>query len=204
MSQEIEIRKRCICLRNNNEIWITEETYQKIKIAKEGASGSLLINISELDREVNTADIVEICTPDQMEDKRKIGRGEYKCVYNKWHKKRERCFCYKDKMDNFKRQAEITERKEQNKPLTAEQKKRRKKVMKDTRKWLEDKGVIPRKNETNDEEEKFFDKDIKHSKDGICVVCRKVELEKGLASVCGGTCKTERDRNPEKYKKFLK
>ena len=201
MSQEIEIRKRCICLRNNNEIWVSEETYQKIRIAKDGANGSVLIYVSELDRELNTADIVEICTHDQMEDKRKIARGEYKCAYGKWHKKRERCFCYRYKMENLKRQEENIE---QNKPLTEEQKQKRKKVMKDTRKWLEDRVIIKRKNETNDEEEKFFDKDIKHSKDGICIVCRKNELPKGCASVCDGTCKSERDKNPERYKKFLK
>lgn len=149
MSKDIEVQKRCICLRNNNEIWISEDTYQKIKVAKENANGSILLTISELDREINTADIVEICTASQMADKRRIDAGERLCEYNNWHKKRERCDCYKMKMIKIKEQDRIKQEIEDNRPPTDKERKQRKKKADETRKWLENRGVIPKKDESN-------------------------------------------------------
>ena len=142
MSNEIEIKKRCICLRNANEIWVSEKTYQKFKKAKEQAGGNILIYISELDRELNTADIVEICTPSQMDEKRRAERGERKCVYGRWHKRREVCDCYRKiqerKRSEDKREHEI----EENKPITEEQKKSTKKIRDKISEDLRRKGIL--------------------------------------------------------------
>lgn len=142
MSTEIEIQKRCICLRNGNEIWISQETYQKFKKAKEESGGSILIYISELDREINTADIVEICTPSQMDDKRRIERGERKCAYGRWHKKREVCDCFR-RIQEKKREQSIKENEdEMNKPLTEEEKKRSRDIRNKITIDLKKKGII--------------------------------------------------------------
>jgi len=200
MSTEIEIQKRCICLRSGNEIWVSEETYQKFRKAKEEAGGSILIYISELDRELNTADVVEICTPAQMDDKRRIERGERKCVYGKWHKKREVCNCFR----------RIKERKMAEKNREEEANMNKRKMMENIRIDLEKKGIIKPKKKTvqeihqeeTDTEIKFSD-DIKYSKDGKCIVCGK-PLPRNCANVCGGGCASDRDKDPEKYKDKLK
>lgn len=146
MSKEIEIKKRCICIRGGNEIWISEETYQKFRKAKEQAGGNILIYVSELDRELNTADIVEICTPLQMNDKRRIERGERKCSYGQWHKKRERCNCYRKIVEKFENDKLRIKQAEEIKPLTPEQQKSRKKILDDTTEWLKKKGILKSKN----------------------------------------------------------
>ena len=138
----LEIQKRCICLRSGNEIWISEKTYQKIRIVKEKAGGNILIFISELNREVNTADIVEICTPSQMDDKRRIERGERKCSYGQWHKKRERCDCYRKTVEKFENDKLKIKQAEEMKPLTPEQQKSRKKILDDTTEWLKKRGIL--------------------------------------------------------------
>ena len=142
MSNEIEIQKRCICLRNGNEIWVTEETYQKFRKAKEEAGGSILIYISELDRELNTADIVEICTPSQMDEKRRIERGERKCVYGRWHKKREVCDCFRRIQERKKEGERIEQEKEENKPVSDEQRKKNKEIREKIGRDLRRKGII--------------------------------------------------------------
>lgn len=142
MSKEIEIQKRCICLRSGNEIWVSEETYQKFRKAKEQAGGNILIYVSELDRELNTADIVEICTPDQMDDKRRIERGERKCVYGKWHKKREVCDCFRRIKERKKEETKREEEANMNKPLTEEEKKRSVDIRKQITIDLKRKGII--------------------------------------------------------------
>lgn len=198
MSQEIEITKRCLCLRNGNEVWISEETYLKIKQATENATSSMMIYISELDNKgLSTADIVETCTASEMEDKRRIARGEYKCAYNKWHKKREKCFCLREITDKKREKLKL---KKDNKPLTAEQKKQRAKNVKANRDWAKTRPYLNGKARA----EESSDEGIKYSKDGICIVCRKNKLGDHCANVCGSDCMKERDLNPEKYNKYLK
>jgi len=177
---------------------------------KEQANGSILIYISEIDRELNTADIVEICTPAQMDDRRRIERGERKCVYGKWHKKREVCDCFRRIKERKQEETKREEEAENNKPLTEEQKKSRKKMMDGMRVDLEKKGIIKPKKKTVQEihqEETDtgikFDDDIKYSKDGNCIVCGE-PLPKNCANVCGGSCASDRDKDPEKYKDKLK
>jgi hypothetical protein len=142
MIQGLEIQKRCICLRNNNEIWISNDTYQKIKIAKENATGSILLHISELDRDVNTADIVEICTVEQMNDKRLIETGQRKCGYGNWHDKRFTCKCHEEEMERMKEADRKREDEERNRPLTKEELIERRRILAKTRKSLEKTGFF--------------------------------------------------------------
>jgi len=142
MSQELSINKRCICLRNGNEIWISETVYQRIKVAKAQATGSILLHISELDRDVNTADIVEICKVEQMSDKRRIEAGERKCEYGKWHNRKFPCHCYQDEIERLKRETKLVEESLGDRPRTKEEQEKIDVALRTARKNLEKSGVL--------------------------------------------------------------
>jgi hypothetical protein len=85
---------------------ISDETGKKVQdhLTKQTQHGFLKIN--ELGITVNTSEIEGIYTQDQYDDLTKISEGQWKCAYNKWHKKRNECSC----KDEAMRQANAAKR----------------------------------------------------------------------------------------------
>ena len=126
-------------MRNGNQIWLSEDAGKKFlnEIANLD-NGHCFIYIGELDRSINTADVSEVMTEEQMADKARIDAGDYKCRFERWHSKREKCICQEQIEKERKQKKEDAE----NKPISDEQKKKNLVIIKKMTKELKDKKVI--------------------------------------------------------------
>lgn len=88
----------CILIRGDIQIWEENDKVEKIK--------QMLLNSPKIrflmlgERVINTADIVGIFTPQDLEDHTRRLNGEWKCKYGNWHKKGEECHCDEVKIVN--------------------------------------------------------------------------------------------------------
>ena len=101
-----ELSKTIVCLqmRSGVEIWLEEEKYNGIKRALMSIEQSTFIEIDE--RVVNTADIVGIFTPADMDSFTKRKNGQWQCsAAGFWHDKGQKCDCMdaKQKTDYLQR-----------------------------------------------------------------------------------------------------
>jgi len=139
-------KQQCIVTRSGSEFWLSEKKAQEVADILVNQKAHSFIRIAELgNRIINTADIVEICTRNQMDEKNRLKNKEWFCGYKTWHAKGHRCECAIE-VNKKKRQArEEKEREEMNKPLTDEDQERIRKNMAETRKILESKGILAKK-----------------------------------------------------------
>ena len=101
MTQLIE-KQICILLRNNFEIWVTgvrliDDITRKLSNLSMGHT-VLTLPKSHNFKQFNTADFVEICTPEEMADRARKKGGDWKCELGSWHKRGERCKCAENAM----------------------------------------------------------------------------------------------------------
>lgn len=137
--------QKLIVMRSGSEFWVSEDTAKKLEDQIVNQTKHNFIQITELNRTINTADIVEVLTAEQVDDRNRLKNKEWQCADKKWHGKGQKCFCAAEKA-KARRDAEAQrERDEQNKPLTPEQEKHRTKMFAETRKILEDKGILAKK-----------------------------------------------------------
>lgn len=94
MNKEIAKKQKCLMIRNNVEVWMDEEKWQKLEFALKNSIGKFV----EIEgRIINTADIVGIFLPADLEDLKRRKNGQWKCEYGNWHNRGDDCECYKIK-----------------------------------------------------------------------------------------------------------
>lgn len=136
------MKQRCIILRSGSEFWISEDTAKKIEDQLVNQTKHNFLKITEINRTINTADIVEICTIEQMEERNHLKNKDWQCTHMKWHTQKEKCYCASEKAKQKRDEERRKEMDDMNKPLTKEEEEHRKKMFADTRKFLEDKGIL--------------------------------------------------------------
>ena len=133
-------------MKSGLEHWITEKKSKEVSDLLVNQDKHQFIRIAELNgRVINTAEIDEICTKEQMVDRIHLKNKDWQCTDKRWHEKGKKCYCAQDK-----RKAEIDIQKqkefdEMNKPMTPEQRERAKKHLIELGKFLEEKGIITKK-----------------------------------------------------------
>ena len=137
--------QKLIVMRSGSEFWVSEGTAKKLEDQIVNQTKHNFIQITELNRTINTADMVEILTAEQVDERNRLKNKEWQCVEKKWHGKGQKCFCVQEKAKARREAQEQKERDEQNKPLTPEQEEHQKKMFAETRKILEDKGILAKK-----------------------------------------------------------
>lgn len=81
----------CIAMRNGVEVWIEKQKLVELEKILGGIKQSTFLGIEG--RTINTADIVGIFTPEDMESNTRRRRGEWQCSHGAWHGKNEKCEC---------------------------------------------------------------------------------------------------------------
>lgn len=89
--KELSKQLMCIYIRNGIEIWTENDKILKLKQAIRTLQGNKFIEFDE--RFINTADIVGIFTPQDLEDLKHRKNGEWKCESGTWHIKEDNCEC---------------------------------------------------------------------------------------------------------------
>lgn len=126
--------KTCIILRNGSEIWIPEEKAKHLSDALIAGNCPKFVKLTDAaGRIINTADIVEFCTAEQMDDKARTKSGEWKCEHGRWHLKKEKCDCARREMEKRREAEEEERRKELERKRTPEEQARISKRLKEMR-----------------------------------------------------------------------
>lgn len=133
-------------MRSGSEFWLSAKKAQEISDILLKQDKHSFIRIAELGGQViNTADIVEICTSEQMDDRNRIKNKETKCSFGKWHARGEKCECQKEQIRKEREKREEKERIEFLRPKTPEERQKAIEILKKNRKILEDKGILTKK-----------------------------------------------------------
>ena len=91
MEKELSKSLMCIQMRGGAEIWEEKENIVKLQRILETITSSRFVSFG--DQTINTADIIGIFNAGIMEGITKRKNGEWKCRYENWHQRGERCFC---------------------------------------------------------------------------------------------------------------
>lgn len=145
MTNAIVKIQKCVVMRSGSEFLVSEDTAKKIEAQIVNQSGHKFLQLSEINRTINTADIVEVLTMEQLDERNRLKRKEWKCIEGNWHEPRQKCFCAQDKAKERARIVREQEMAEQNKPMTPEQEANMKKNFAETRKFLEKKGILAKR-----------------------------------------------------------
>jgi hypothetical protein len=183
-------KKLCLLMRTGSQIWVEESTGEKLRDMLTGNEAPpRFIKIKELnDRLINTADLSEVLSPQDIDDRQRIAEGEWKCERGNWHHKKQRCDCYTKQQNKYFAEKKAREEAEENKPLSPEEQKRVQKKMQEIREHM---GY-------NKSAGKAITNKL-HGKLKNCVICG-AELEGHLRRVCGGSCwQEDKKKHPEEY-----
>lgn len=133
-------------MRSGSEFWLSEKKAKEISDILVKQEKHSFIRIAELGGQViNTADIVEICTSEQMDDRNRIKNKETKCSFGKWHSRGEKCECRAEQLRKERQNKDDEERAESMRVRTPEERERAVKILAENRKILEDKGILTKK-----------------------------------------------------------
>lgn len=132
-------------MRSGSEFWISEEVANKLEKQLIEQTKHNFIKITEINRTINTADIVEVLTEEQVDERNRLKNKEWRCADMKWHEKGQKCFCFQEKAKKKKDDEWKREMEEARRELSPEEIQKRKKYFADTRKFLEDKGILAKK-----------------------------------------------------------
>lgn len=139
-------KKQCIIMRSGSEFWLSEKKAKEISDILVKQEKHSFIRIAELGGQViNTADVVEICNEQQIDDRNRIKNKETKCSFGKWHSRGEKCECRNEQLKKERQEREEKERAEFLKPRTPEEREKAIKILAENRKILEDKGILTKK-----------------------------------------------------------
>ena len=89
MSKELTKNLFCIVIRGNIQVWVEEEKALVLKNELSTNSERKFVNFE--DKTFNVVDIVGIFSARDMEEKRRRDNGEWKCKFDNWHDKFEKC-----------------------------------------------------------------------------------------------------------------
>lgn len=114
--------QKCLLMRNGSEIWLPREKVDTLESACIAGSAPRWVKLTDAaGRTINTADISEFLTPEQADERHRQKLGEWKCQYNQWHGRRDRCEC-RQRIAREKYEAENRRKMEEySKPFTPEQ-----------------------------------------------------------------------------------
>jgi|TARA_R100001530_G_scaffold1410_2_gene2577 hypothetical protein len=93
MTKAIEKEQMCVCMRHGIEIWTTKDKAQELKQALQNITSSTFVGFEG--RVINTADVIGIFFPEDMEDMVLRKNGQWKCKAGTWHEKFKECLCFK-------------------------------------------------------------------------------------------------------------
>lgn len=96
MSNQMARNQKCIVIRNGIQLWIEEGD----KLSRlEGMLGSMEGNtrIYWEGRTINTADLVGIYLPEDMDDVTRRKNNQRQCSFGTWHDKGQECACNEGK-----------------------------------------------------------------------------------------------------------
>lgn len=142
MEKQIATIQKCVLLRQDIEIWVSEEKAKQIRDLLLGNFNGRFIKIE--DRIINVADITGVFSAQDLEEVRRRKQGQWKCEYGNWHEKKEECSCY---FNN--RHTEISDKQkttELESEITPEQAKKNREAIDRVRKDLIDKKIMTDKN----------------------------------------------------------
>ena len=81
----------CVSVRNGVQIWIEKERAENLIVTIGTLKESKFVNFESA--VINTADIVGIFTPQQMEEVTRRKNGEWMCHRKVWHERFKKCGC---------------------------------------------------------------------------------------------------------------
>lgn len=94
MTNEIAKGQKCIVIRNGVHIWIEEgERLEKLEAILRNVEGNARFQWEG--RTINTADLVGIFLPADMEDMTLRKNGKWQCDKGSWHSRQDKCECTK-------------------------------------------------------------------------------------------------------------
>lgn len=89
---ELQLPSKCIVFRNGIEIWIPAgEKLSRFENALDNLQTHVFVSWEG--RRMNTADMVGIYLPEDMEDMKRRKNGEWVCNYGRWHQRKQECGC---------------------------------------------------------------------------------------------------------------
>lgn len=92
MTNEVSLPQKCVCMRNGVEIWMpVGEKLDRLQAILGSLEAHMFINWEG--RSMNTADMVGIFTPEDMEERTRRKNGQRKCKFGEWHDKDQHCAC---------------------------------------------------------------------------------------------------------------
>lgn len=90
MTNEIANQMKCIVMRNGIEIWTDARKAEQFEQDwVHGLKGAVTFE----KRTLNTADILGVFLPDDMEDLIRRKNKQWKCQHGNWHDRNEKCEC---------------------------------------------------------------------------------------------------------------
>ena len=96
---EITTSEMCIVMRNGIEIWIAKERAIKLQAVLKNLSVNKFIDFDE--RSINTADILGIFNPQDMDLHTRRKNGGWQCGKGRWHAKGQQCDCSRQEPTNW-------------------------------------------------------------------------------------------------------
>lgn len=92
MTRELSKNQKIIVLRNGVEIWTDSEKAERFQ--EDWTNGLVKGAVTFEGRSLNTADVIGVVLPIDMEELRRRKNGQWKCNSGKWHDRGEKCLCY--------------------------------------------------------------------------------------------------------------
>ena len=89
MTNEISTKTKCLLIRDDIEIWLTDEEAEKIKMVLRNESKPKFIDVAGQFLAVSV--ILGILDGNLIEEKKRLKRGEWKCQFNFWHTRGQEC-----------------------------------------------------------------------------------------------------------------
>ena len=91
MEQSLTNPEMCILLRNDVQIWLGKQQAESVQKLLSSIERSTFIHLGE--RTINSADIIGVLPPQDIEDVKRRKNGEFKCKYGFWHHRGDKCDC---------------------------------------------------------------------------------------------------------------
>ena len=99
--KELSVPSKCVVFRNGIEVWIPEgEKLAKFENALDNLQNHMFVAWEG--RRMNTADMVGIYLPSDMEDMKRRKNGEWQCKKGVWHERHQDCSCVSSREDDVR------------------------------------------------------------------------------------------------------
>jgi len=91
----LDIRRKCILIRGDVELWVAEE---RAKALTDALEANKLPKFVDIDGQlVNSFEILGVFTPEAMEERMRRKNGQWRCLKGKWHDRGNVCECVERK-----------------------------------------------------------------------------------------------------------